>query len=515
MVATPRHSRKSAGVAFVPLPLDENDPVLQALADELPPEHLARQIVAGLGRLDLTDFLASFCGQGWLPFRPDVLLRVVLYEMRLGVRSPARWCRDAAESQPVRWLLQGYRPCRSVWYAFRDRVAPWLERFNERVLAAAIDDEITTATRGALDGTLIAANASRHRLVNEATLQKRLEQLDQAVAADAQQTAPPVVPGWMAPTVAGRLGQQQRYQQADAQMRQRQARNARKRASKRSKAEKIVVSVSDPQAALGRDKDKVFRPLYNVQLLSDLDSPLILSYGVFAQPNDNGTLGPMLEREAQWIGHKLTTLLADASYANGADLAIADAAGVTLFAPYQANDFTAAKAGTQKQRQLPKQEFAWLAEEATYRCPQGHRLEYVRTSQQKRSSVETVSVDEYRCPPCHCRVCPLRERCTPNPETGRTISRGEHDDLIEALRERMQSDEAKALYRLRRQTVELANADAKEHRKLRRFSGRGPARAAAEVGLQVLVNNLLVTVAHEQAPSGEKAGPKNREKTAA
>ena len=86
--------------------------------------------------------------------------------------------------------------------------------------------------------------------------------------------------------------------------------------------------------------------------------------------------------------------------------------------------------------------------------------------------------------------------------------------MIEALQQRMQSDEAKALYRLRRQTVELANADAKEHRKFRRFSGRGLLRAEAEVALHVLGNNLLACVAHRQ-PQETDTATKNPQKAAA
>jgi hypothetical protein len=323
------------------------------------------------------------------------------------------------------------------------------------------------------------------------------------VAADRQQQVPTAMPGWMAPTVSGRLEQQGRYHQAQERMRALQERNQHKRSCKRTPADKIVVSVSDPAAALGRDKEKVYRPLYNVQLVDDLDSPLILNYGVFAQPNDNGTLEPMLERQAQLTGRKPLTLLADASYANGADLAVSKAAGVLLLAPYQQNDFTADKAKKKELAQLPKKEFTWLAEEQTYRCPQGHRLDYVGSSQQKRSSTETVRVQIYRCAPEHCCACPLSQQCAPNPKVGRTISRGEHEDLIETLRERMQTAEAKALYRLRRQTVELVNADFKEHRKIRRFSGRGLKRAEAEIGLLVLVNNLLVCQEHTSAAAKE------------
>lgn len=56
----------------------------------------------------------------------------------------------------------------------------------------------------------------------------------------------------------------------------------------------------------------------------------------------------------------------------------------------------------------------------------------------------------------------------------------------------METDEAKTVYRLRGQTIEIVFADVKEHRGLRRFSGRGLARARTEFALEVLLHNLLV-----------------------
>lgn len=56
----------------------------------------------------------------------------------------------------------------------------------------------------------------------------------------------------------------------------------------------------------------------------------------------------------------------------------------------------------------------------------------------------------------------------------------------------MATFEAKSLYRLRRQTVELGFADLKQHRAMREFSGRGRSGAQRQVGLAVLAHNLLV-----------------------
>jgi hypothetical protein len=56
---------------------------------------------------------------------------------------------------------------------------------------------------------------------------------------------------------------------------------------------------------------------------------------------------------------------------------------------------------------------------------------------------------------------------------------------------------SKALYRLRSQTVELAFADMKEHRSLRRFNGRGLRKAKAQIGALVLAHNLRALL-HER-----------------
>ncbi len=116
---------------------------------------------------------------------------------------------------------------------------------------------------------------------------------------------------------------------------------------------------------------------------------------------------------------------------------------------------------------------------------------------QPRASSAAVRLTTYRCAAEHGRACPQRPPCCPQSTTGRTISRTEHESLLEELRQRLATPEAKALYRMRRQTVELVNADWKQHRRLRRLCSRGRERARCQVGLQVLVHNLVSLVAEE------------------
>ena len=154
-----------------------------------------------------------------------------------------------------------------------------------------------------------------------------------------------------------------------------------------------------------------------------------------------------------------------------------------------------------------------MSDEQAYRCPRGQRLTYAGASRQKRSSPETISLQLYRCATEHCQACPLRSRCTPRSQQGRTISRSEHEELSEALQTRMATAEAKELYRLRGRTVELVNADWKTHRKLRRFAGRGVKKARCQVGVLVLSQNLLALLTAER--NDEKAAVANHSEIAA
>jgi transposase len=492
MIAIRERHGKDADRRFAEPPWDEQAPRWQEIDQSLPADHLARQIHEVVEELDLAGLFATYSGRGSKALWPDLLLRLVLYEMQRGRLSPAEWFKDARENEPAQWLLYGTKPSRTALYEFFDRLQIFWDDWNAQVLHKAQALGLPVGDRVALDGTLIAALASRHRLVNQKTLAVRLELLQQAISADELSQIIESLPGWMAKHPATRESQLARYRHAQTRLDQLQAENAHRSSSKRKKPEKIVVSVSEPDSVPGRDKLKTFRPLYNVQLMYDLDSAFITAYDLFVRQNDPGTMGPMLDRSVDLTGKKPGIVLGDSAYAGGPDLALCEQAGVTLYAPVSENDFSEAKQKKGKKSQLPKKEFAWLPEEQTYRCPEGHLFTTGKTTRLERSNDRTVLQTTYRCPAEHCRACPRSEACTPSPQLGRSVSRLEHEDLVDELRARMETAEAKELYKLRRQSIELRYADLKEHRQLRRFHHYGPQRDRAQVGAAVLAYNLLV-----------------------
>lgn len=449
----------------------------------------------------------SYAGRGTPPHRPDLLVKLILFETRLGKNRPVDWHRDLRENEAVQWLVRGLRVCLATLYEFRRRLQPFLDDWNSALLRGAIDEGLTTATQGAIDGTTVAANASRHRLSTLASTQKRIEQLEASLSPVAEPTADPekdgpaaaspsaaqspAQPGWMARTVSGRQQQLDRYRKGKQRLETMQKSNDRRRSDKRKTADRIRISLGDPDAVLGQDKLKTYRPLYNLQMVLDITSDLILAYDVSATIGDCEHLLPMLDRTEEMTGVSLTTALGDAGYISGDNLAGCQQREVRLCGPWQENSYTEQKRRQQtddKPPLLSRDEFPWDPSAQHYRCPEDNLLPlWKKTSKQKANGTKQ-ELEIYRADPADCSACARKSACTTT--SARTVRRQVHADLIDAHRQWMGTPEAKELYSKRSITVERAFADIKTHRGLERFSGRGLPNARAETATVVLANNL-------------------------
>jgi transposase len=501
--------------------------------------------------LNLDALRCTYAGRGSLALRPDLLLKLLVYEHWHGRTQPVQWFKDVRENNALRWLVYGIQPSQTTLYEFRDRVQPLLQELNHQVIRTAIDEGHTSGTRGALDGTFVAANASRHRLLTLETVEKRLEELEQEIAkaetaqdtppADTAEDTPPAEPApktppskkkrsrkkkrstvtdlpsspasprvetrppsFMGKTLRGRKRQQDNYRRAEAILRNLVTANARRRKDKRKKGERIRVAIGDPMATFGLDKLKTYRPLYNVQTMSDVETDLVLGYATTATTTDSGQLMPMIELTNQFTGERLQEVLVDSGYPSGKDLAQCQEADVVVYAPWNENSFTEAKrANGRAEEQIPKDQFDFDPAIPGYRCPQGNVLSFRNRTAKQKANGDYVPLEIYQADPSDCGSCPLRSKCVRGGSGARSVRRQEHEELIDALKKRMKDPEAKNKYRDRGCTVERRFADFKTHRGLQRFSGRTPERADAQVGLTVLAHNIQ-TLAKLRSRSTQK-----------
>ena len=178
----------------------------------------------------------------------------------------------------------------------------------------AVTERLVDGNQASIDGTTVAANASRRKLANMQQIERRLEQAmsplhesTPTAFAEAHTSAQHMAPGWMAPTDTGKREQHARYLRVKARLVELLAENSRRRSDKRKPVDRIVVSLTDPESVFSLDKLKVYRPLYNVQTVSDLATDFVLACEVFAQHSDSGTLSIMIDRNIPSKHHRQRT----------------------------------------------------------------------------------------------------------------------------------------------------------------------------------------------------------------
>lgn len=455
--------------------------------EKLATDDVARIVERQVNQLDREPVDQLYHGVGRTPFDPVILLKMVLYQYLKGRQSPAAWYEEARLNEAMQWLGRGYLPGRRTWYEFRDRLGGVVERLHEQLIQNAITQGNLDPTVGVQDGTFIAACASRHRMVTREQLQKRQQLLARVI--DGTLPVGEEVPKWVPTTDNGRLNLARRIEVASEVLAARIANNEAKTSDKRKDPQKIQVSLTDPIAPLGRDKLKVYRPLYTVQLVVEPRSHLILSYDCAAATCDAGTLAPMIDKTQLIVGERLKTMLADGADCSILDLRDAKDRHVDLLAPVPANSSTNKRKSASGERQIPRSEFTYDATSNSYTCPAGHTLPYTERQRHHRFGGRTLDQYRYECSAVHCQACPLASRCLAGGKA-RTIRRMEGEELLEAQRTKMERDDVKARYALRGQTVERSFGDAKGNRRLERFHGRGKSRARTETGLLVLAQNL-------------------------
>ncbi|MFM7058676.1 MAG: IS1182 family transposase [Planctomycetota bacterium] len=473
---------------YQPAPLLETDPRFEDRLAAALNDKDAQQINRLVDSMDHSALHESYKGVGSSAYDPVAMLKMMLYCILSGKRSPTACCKEAKINLVMQWLGGGITPSKSTWFNFRNRMSPLIESLVLQLVQRAVNDGLVKATTGVQDGSSIAACASRHRMVTEATLTRKIATLSRIVEGQHPSSEP--VPKWCPRTTDGMRRTLECLHVAHEELKVRIAKNNAKKSGKRKDSAKIQISTSDPVAAFGPDKMRVFRPLYTLQLLTDADTGMILGFSCRPEATDAGTLLPMCDQIRRTLGNRMKTVLADAGYCSIMDLVGCRDRGIELLAPPQSNSFTKKKLAARPNPQIPREQFQYDAVKNHYVCPQGKVLKYEGREQKSRRGDEELTQYRFGCDQVHCGHCPLAQHCLGPGAKRRTIRRNDNQEILDAQKEKMNDPETLKRYAQRGKSVELAFADAKSHRNFHRFHGRGLAVAHAECGLMVLAHTI-------------------------
>ena len=168
-----------------------------SLREALPAGHLARFVVDLVAQLDLTRIYAQYAPLGGVPYAPEILLGLLLYGYVTGLFSSRKIERATYDVLPFRFIAGDLHPDHDTLANFRKTFLPELAGLFVNVLLLAQEAGVFKLGNISLDGSKVHADASKSsamshkRLLEQETNLRRevLELLALAERADQQPLA--------------------------------------------------------------------------------------------------------------------------------------------------------------------------------------------------------------------------------------------------------------------------------------------------------------------------------------
>ncbi|MHB1510863.1 MAG: transposase [Acidimicrobiales bacterium] len=273
-----------------------------SLDDWLPEDDEARfvsEVVEDL--LDLSPIYRSYeSAAGAPPYDPRMMLKLLLFAYATGVTSSREVERHCRRDVAFRWLAANAAPDYRSIARFRRRHLGALPALFVQVLSLCAKAGLVRLGRVALDGTKLAANASRHKAMSYDHICPKIDELQAEAAARKKATA------------AGKSEEEV----ATA------AEEAAKTARPKSSAQR---NFTDPESRMMKTKHG-FDYAYNAQAVVDEESQVVLAAEVTEEAGDVYQLVPMIEKTEEnlassGIDGSPKTALADAGYCSEENLA--------------------------------------------------------------------------------------------------------------------------------------------------------------------------------------------------
>lgn len=439
----------------------------RTLDSVLPLDHPARAIWQALDLLDLAAFYASIkavLGHAGHPTTdPKVLLGLWLYATTEGIGSARQLDRLCNEHDAYRWLRGGVPINYHMLSDFRVANQAALDDLLTEILASLMVSGLVTLRHVAQDGMRTRASAGASSFRSEETLERCLDEAKRQVERLAKEREAPDPGASKRERAARERAARERQARIEEAIRRlpevkavkaRQARVLAK--SKRAKVTKPRVSTTDPDARVMKMPNGGFSPAYNLELTSDVDGQVIVGVGVVTKGSDGGQALPMVEQ----VRGRLE----------------------------KAREIAAARVPTVAE--TVEEEPEARAAEPTKgvsgpRALEAYLIDGGFVDREDFTAIERAGITVY---------APTRSPRTTT--SGRSQAEPRPDDSAEvaAWRLRMESEEAKTIYKERAATAECVNAQARRYG-LERLLVRGVGKVLSVLLLAAIAHDLLRWIA--------------------
>ena len=468
--------------------IDRAQTVLETVDVEnlIPDTHRARLIWNLLEKMDLSRFEADFKAfehrAGRDPWPPCLLIAIWIYSYSRGLSSAREIERQCQYEPGLRWLT-GLRVVNHHTLSdFRVRQGEALQQLFVDVLGMLTLKKLITLERVTVDGTKIRACVNKKSFSRESKIRDHLAAARQHLEELQQQEQDEEKCGRRAAAV--KRAARERVDRLSSALEEIQRLQAERKKQEPQKPPQV--STTDADAQFMRTGDHGLAPCYNVQLSTDSKHTLIVGVEVSKQPSDAAHLAPAVELVKQQTGQYPKQVVGDGDYTNRTSIIEMSERRIDFYGSWNGSS---EGAGCGIQAGYEAAVFRYEEQSNEMICPEGQRLTYRGTQEWEGKATTYVFAADKQV----CQQCPKRSQCTPQnslARQGRAVSVLVEDPRVERFRQKMETPEAKAIYKTRAPIAEFPHAWLKTKFNWIRFRCRGIAKVAAEALWVSLTYNL-------------------------
>lgn len=457
----------------------------------IPPGHMARIIDEAVDRLDLSAVESRYhaAGAGAPAYPPQLLLKLLTYGYMTQRFSSRRISTACREDLAMMWLARLEQPQHSAVASFRQQHIQEIPEWMAQVVLLCADLGMVGFHLGAIDGSKIKADASKHQAMSYQHMRDAIPRLEQEIAqlvtahgeADAQESTPPPMPADRLKRLQDRLAI---IQQAKAELEKRWA-DAHPEDSTPPGQEQW--NFTDPESHIMVTKTQGVQQAYNAQIAVDADEGVIVAATLSNHPNDMQELVPTLDAVVEVTGGShFEQLTADAGYFSADNVRAVEDRQIDAYIAAGSDQWR--KSGDHQL--FGRGQFSYDAAVDAYHCPAEQTLSFHRERSESVGGDTTRTVSLYQGDRATWSACPLKDQCLTPKQKVKVITRGPDDGVRDGRKAKIRTEAGAALYRTRKGQVEPAFGIIKETLGFRQFSLRGTRKVRGEWALVCMTYNL-------------------------
>jgi transposase len=303
----------------------------------LPADHQARAVWTFVDRLDLGEFyerIRSREGRAGRPATdPQIYLALWIYATVDGVGSAREIARLCQYHLAYQWICGGVNINHHSLSDFRNEATDLLNGVLTQSVTALMSEGLVELRRVAQDGMKVRASAGASSFRTRAGLDKLKKIAAEQVQILAKEIEDDPGAATKREDAARKKAADDRAERIDRALAEMAEAEKRKRSNNGKKKTEARTSTTDPTARVMKMPDGGFRPAYNVHLVSDTASKVILAVEVDNVGTDTHTMVPLAEQIEERYEVHPEEWLADGGCNSLENVDKMDDRGCKVFAP--------------------------------------------------------------------------------------------------------------------------------------------------------------------------------------